>query len=144
MPRDSLNPPGVVNRLRAVLLHVPYYSIQGCARLAADTSLSRATISRLCTHTRSPSYAVAEEIAQAISRRAGREIATGDIFSTSGQFPTPSACALMGCKGCRPPEAWSEQTDRLKNRYAQQKPGEWSRLVASPLHTGTSSIAASA
>ncbi|WP_395145685.1 hypothetical protein, partial [Armatimonas sp.] len=34
------------NRLRAILLHIPWYSIQGKARLAEDTLLSAMTTTR--------------------------------------------------------------------------------------------------
>jgi transcriptional regulator with XRE-family HTH domain len=125
-------PPDVVNRLRAVLLHVPYYSIEGPSRLAQDTGLSRSTISRLCRQRSSPSYRVAEVIAEAISRRSGQPISAGEIFSPNGAYPTPSTCSLMECTGCYPPEAWDEKTQTLKPGWKQQKPGEWSRLTASP------------
>ena len=124
----------VGNRLRAVLLHVPFYSIQGAARLAADASLSPSTICRLCGQKSSPSYAVAEAVTWAISKRVGIDLESREIFSTrGGTYPTPSACELMGCPGCLPPEAWDEDTDMLRPEWQNQKPGEWSRLQASPI-----------
>ena len=154
---DSHLPPGAAfNRLRAVLLHIPYYAFGGPARLARDSGVSKSTISRLTRgHTNSPSYRVAAQVVEAIQRRSGIALDPAEIFSPSGRFPTPSVCALLGCSGCLPPAAWSENDDRLKesrrhqkpgdwsqtqNWSQTQKPGEWSRLEASPLHTGTRTL----
>jgi hypothetical protein len=134
MLSTSQAPLGAANRLRAVLLHVPYYTISGVSRLAADTGLSRSTISRLCNQKTRPHRHVAENIAWAICKRSGRCVAIEEIFSVIGDYPTPSACQLMGCRGCLPPQAWDERTDRLKPPWRRQKPGEWSRPQAKPSH----------
>jgi transcriptional regulator with XRE-family HTH domain len=126
----------VYNRLRAVLLHVPFYSIEGVARLAADYNVSKSTISRLLSGKTSPSYRLADAITEALSKRLGKPIDPREIFSREGRFPTPSACALMRCSGCLPPDAWSEKDDKLRPEWRHQKPGEWSRQQASPHHPG--------
>jgi DNA-binding phage protein len=109
--------PKAINRLRAVLLHVPYYSIQGTARLAEDTDLYSVAIHRLMTQKCQPRYHTAEIVAEAISKRMGRTISAREIFSPDGTFPTPSTCALLGCKGCLPPTDFPN--------LSTQKPGDW-------------------
>ena len=131
-PTGHPKPPGegyqvtrITNRLRAVLLHVPYYTFEGCAKLARDTGLARSTVSRLIRGKISPSYVVVESIARAISHRWGNRLDPREVFTTNGSYPTPSTCALMGCSGCLPPEAWSEATDTLRPKWKQQRPGDW-------------------
>lgn len=115
----------ITNRLRAVLLHVPYYTFEGSAKLARDTGLAASTVSRLIRGKISPSYVVVESIARAISHRWGKRLDAREIFTTNGSYPTPSTCALMGCLGCLPPEAWSEASDTLRPKWKQQRPGDW-------------------
>ena len=136
MSETASTPPKVVNRLKAVLLHIPFYSIESIARLAMDTGFSKATISRLASQKNSPSYLTTESIARAISRRSKIEIDPREIFSSDGTYPTRSACEVMGCDGCFPPEAWDEDADTLKPEFRHQKPGEWSRLQADPTPPG--------
>jgi transcriptional regulator with XRE-family HTH domain len=125
--------PAVSNRLRSILYHIPWYSIEGIVRLAKDTGLSTSTISRLVGQKNSPSYRVAETIASVISQKTGIPIETNEIFSPTGNFPTPSVCNLMGCKGCLPPEAWNEATDSLKENWRHAKPREWAILQGNKL-----------
>jgi transcriptional regulator with XRE-family HTH domain len=136
--------PAISNRLRSILYHVPWYSIEGIVRLAKDTGLSTSTISRLVGQKNSPSYRVAETIASVISQKTGIPIETNEIFSPSGNFPTPSVCSLMGCKGCLPPEAWDEQTDCLRvthcSKEKSSRPGGQARLQAA-CATGLLSLA---
>lgn len=118
---------GISNRLRAVLLHVPYYNFNGSARLARDTGLAPSTISRLIRGRVSPSYVVVEMITKAISFRFGKPLDARELFTTNGTYTTPSTCELMDCLGCLPPEAWCEFTDNLRTRWKRQKPGDWSQ-----------------
>lgn len=115
------------NRLRAVLLHVPWYTIEGAARLATDVGVSRSTISRLLGGRQNPSFHLADSIATAVSKRARRTVEAREIFSRSGTYPTASACTLMGCAGCLPPDAYDERSDRLKATWLGTLPGEWCR-----------------
>ena len=137
MPRATEALPTVANRLRAVLLHVPHYSIESIARLAADTGCSKSALSRLVRQLSGPTYRSAETIAWAISKQSGVKLSPRDLFTRDGTYPNPSACKLMGCKGCYPPEAWDEGTDRLRPEWRHQKPGEWSCLQAIPSPPGT-------
>lgn len=138
MPLPAQAPPSVDHRLRAVLLHVPYFSTEGPARLAVACGVARSTISRLLRGRVAPTYQLAQTIAGAISQRHGKSIDLRELFTTDGTYPTPSTCELMGCKGCLPPEAWDERTDRLKPAWRHQKPGEWSRQQADPTSPGPS------
>ena len=122
--------PLVANRLRAILVHVPFYTIQGRARLANDCNVSKSTISRLLNQRRSPSYKLATNIAQALSWRSGRLIEPNEVFATEGTYPTPSACELMGCRGCQPPNAWDEQGNTLRPSWQGTPPSQWSRQAA--------------
>jgi transcriptional regulator with XRE-family HTH domain len=128
--------PAVSNRLRSILFHIPWYSIEGIVRLAKDTGISTSTISRLVGQKNSPSYRVAETIASVISQRIGIPIEANEIFSPSGNFPTPSVCCLMGCKGCLPPEAWNERTDSLKENWRHAKPREWATSQSHKFRSG--------
>lgn len=121
----------VRNRLRAILLHVPYYSTDGAARLAADIFVHRSTISRLMNGRRVPSPAVARRIAKVVSERMLWDIPEWEIFSDTGRFPTSSVCDLVGdCFGCLPPEAWDERANRLKEEWQHAYPGDWCRYEA--------------
>lgn len=129
---DRLKPPSagyqvtrITNRLKAILLHIPYYSFEGSAKLARDTGLAPSSVSRIIRGKMSPSYVVVESIARAISHRWRKRLDPREIFTTNGSYPTPSTCELMGCLGCLPPEAWSETTDTLRSQWKQQRPGDW-------------------
>lgn len=124
----------IQNRLRAVLLHVPWYMIEGQSRLAADIRVSRSTISRLMNGRIQPSYRLVEKVTEAISHRLGETIDARDLFTitTDGTYPTPSACDLTGCGGCLPPWAWDERRDSLKPEWKDARPGDWSVSASLP------------
>ena len=126
------------NRLRAVLLHIPWYSMEGPARLAADVRVSRSTVTRLLGGRQNPSEKLARAIGRAISRRLGETIPVREIFRKEGEaFPTPSVCDLCGtCCGCLSPEAYDERSDRLREGWKRAKPGDWCRYDA-PTQDGT-------
>ena len=114
----------VINRLRAVLFHVPFYSIRGAARLASDCGVSPSTISRILQGKSEPSFRVTQSITMALSERLGRTLDCNEIFSLTGSFPTESVCALIGCCGCLPPEAW-DANNQIKPEWQDAKPGDW-------------------
>lgn len=124
-PVPIISPVG--SRLRAVLLHIPWYGIEGFARLAADVNVSRSTISRLTGGRQQPSFRLAQAIADAVSFRLGVVVSPRELFGGDGTFPTGSTCALCGCKGCLPPEAYDERSDRLKPAWKGARPGDWCR-----------------
>lgn len=117
---------GITNRLRAILVHVPWYTITGGARLAEDARISRSTVSRLMRGKMNPSYRLACAVTEAISRRSGIPLEVNEIFSCDGRYTTASVCELMDCPGCLPPWAWDERTNSLKPEWADASPGEWS------------------
>lgn len=114
------------NRLSFVLVHVPWYSIEGQARLATDTFLSQATISRIICGINNPSVRTQTVITDAISYRLKIPIAPCELFSPNGLYPTQSCCQLCGCTGCLPPWAWNEDTDELYPEWRYATPGVWS------------------
>ena len=124
------------NRLRAILPHIAYYSIQGMARLAEDCGVSASMISLLLNLKRSPSYVLVASVTQAISTRSGKTIPLQEIFSPDGCYPTASTCELMGCNGCRPASAWDERSLTLK---PNKLPGDLCPLEESQA-TGSSSL----
>ena len=127
MPKLAQGSPLAFNRVRAVLLHIPHYTVAPKAQLALETGVSQNAMSRMVRGKLNPSYLTAELICRAINRRSSLKLPVEEIFSVDGYYPTPSACVLMGCKGCLPPEAWDERSDRLKPEWRHQKPGEWSK-----------------
>jgi transcriptional regulator with XRE-family HTH domain len=115
---------GITNRLRAILVHVPWYTITGGARLAEDARISRSTVSRLLSGKMNPSYRLDCAITRAVSGRSGIQLEVNDIFSCDGTYVTASVCELMDCPGCLPPWAWDERTDSLKPEWEDAAPGE--------------------
>lgn len=123
-------PVRIANRIRAFLLHVPYYSIEGQRRLARDCGVSPSTISRLVRGETTPSYPLAARITQAISRRMGVPVDVRDVFSIDGSsYPTACVCDVTpNCKGCFPPEAYADDGTMLAE-YRDLKPGDWCRFL---------------
>jgi transcriptional regulator with XRE-family HTH domain len=110
--------PKVEQRVRDLALHISWYGFKTQARLAQDSGVSPAAISRLIRGQSQPSLALALRVTAALSRRAGRDLDVREVFSLDGSYPTPT-CALMGCRACLPTEAYDED-DNLKPSY--QKP----------------------
>ena len=131
-----VRPKIATNRLRAILMHIPYYCTAPKALLALDTGISQNAVSRIVRGRLKPSRITAELICRAISRRGPRKLPLLEVFSVDGSYPTASACGLMGCKGCLPPEAWDEHRGQLRPEWQYQKPGEWSRREADPTSPG--------
>lgn len=115
----------VQNRVRVFLIHIPKLSIQGQARLAAEVGASRSTISRLACGRTSPSHRLARAVADALGRLLGRPLDMREVFSADGTYPTPSGCALCGCGGCLPDEAYDAEGS-LRPEWRGQRPGDWS------------------
>ena len=127
MPTKPPDSSPVSNRLRAILSHVPFYSIEGPARLAYDAGVSRSTISRLLSGKLNPSFRLVQSVVDAVSQRIGTPLDAREMFTSTGEYPTRSACVLMGCRGCLPPDAWDNRTDRLKPTWKDATPGQWSQ-----------------
>lgn len=117
--------PSISNRVRAFLIHTPWYSIEGQCRLAQDCGVSCSTVSRLVRNQSAPSYKLARAVTDSLSKRLGVPLDMREIFTTDGTYLTSCVCDLApACKGCFPPEAY-DQHDSLKAAYQGQKPGDW-------------------
>lgn len=125
-PAGGLRHAPVHNRLAMLMLHVPWYTVRGQARLAADAGVSRAAVSRLVAGQAAPSYALVWALSRALGRRLGRHLDPAELVSLDGTYPTPWGCALAGCRGCYPEEAHDDEGN-LRAPYRDQRPGDWSR-----------------
>ncbi len=136
---DTYRGSGAGKRLRAILLHIPYFSIEGTVRLAVACRVAPSTISRVLRGRVRPDIALRKAIARAISYRNREAIPVREIFPQVGDSLTLSVCELMGCRGCLPPEAWDEERDILRDTWRGAKPGLWSRskgMFYTPQKTG--------
>lgn len=136
----GLLPRTLYNRLEAVLSHIPWYSFKTQARLARDSRVSKAAISRLVRGECQPSLTVALQVTKAIEQRLGRPLDVWELFSLDGSYPTASVCELMGCRSCLPAVFYDAQ-ERLKPEFRQAQAGHWS--ISQPYH-GRREVAAEA
>ena len=90
-----------VNRAREIASHIPKYGFRTQARLAADTGVSPANISRMVRNVSGQRLATALRVSDALSRRLGKRVDVREVFSLDGTYPTQSACELAGCRGCQ-------------------------------------------
>jgi len=121
----------VYNRVASFMFHAPRYSIQGIARLAADSGVSRTAVSRLISGHRRPAYLVVLRVVASLERELGVTIDPREVVRDDPHYPTPYPCAVIGCKGCLP--AWMfDDDDRVLPEYAAVKPGQWS--APDPIH----------
>ena len=133
-PADALtigesHPFALCNRVREILWHIPWYGFKTQARLAQDSGVSPAAISRLIRGESQPSLAVALRLTGALSKRLGRILDVGEVFSLDGSYPTPSVCHLTNCRNCLPPNYYDEQ-DEVKPFYRGVKAGQWSQEIS--------------
>lgn len=130
-PSASTGPTGRLmhNRVAAVMLHVPWYTISGQARLARDAGVSKSAISRLLSGQSAPGYLLANAVTAALERRMGRSLHPRDLFSPDGTYPTASVCDLCGCRGCVPGQAYDESSDTLRPQFRHLRAGEWDLSV---------------
>jgi len=124
-------PQPIQNRVKVLLVHIPKFSIQGQARLAAEVGVSRSTISRLVHGRINPSYRLARGVTDVLERMLGRPLDMREVFSTDGTYLTPSGCALCRCHGCLPDMAWDED-GCLKPGWEDARPGDWSLAPETP------------
>lgn len=114
----------IFTRLPAILEHIPYYSFQGQARLAADANTSRSTINRLIRDQCVPSFALVYAIQRALEVRLGRKLPIEEWLSLDNTWPTPSVCELVGCPPCLPEQAYFGDGS-LKPAFKHIAPGTW-------------------
>ena len=125
MPHNPGEQPNhkVQHRIGAVMAHVPWYSFKSQARLAADLGFSKSAISRLLRGECTPSLALACALTNTLEKRLGRKLELRELFTVNGTYPTPSACQLVGCDNCLPPEAY-DQDDNLRPEFRNVPAGQ--------------------
>jgi len=119
----------VHNRVQIVMIHTSRYAFQGQARLAADAGVSRSTISRLLSGKISPTYRLAQAVTAALAQHLKRPLQPGEVFSPTGEYDECSGCALSGCNGCLPEDAYDSRGN-LRPAWKNAHPGDWSRTPA--------------
>jgi transcriptional regulator with XRE-family HTH domain len=113
------------NRVRDIAIHVSWYGFKTQVRIAQDSGVSPAAVSRLIRGESQPSLAIALRLVSALSRRLNRPLDVSEVFSLDGTYPTPSACELTGCRACLPPEFY-DSGENLKPQYRGVEAGNWS------------------
>ena len=121
----------VQHRIGAVMAHVPWYAFKSQARLAADLGFSKSAVSRLLSGECTPSLALACALTQTLEKRLGRKLDMRELFSPDGTYPTASACQLVGCSNCLPPDAY-DKDDNLRSEYKNVQAGQWSVAPQQP------------
>ena len=128
--RNAIEAPGgrprskAQNRLRQIVWHIPWYGFRTQTRLAEDSGVSQAAISRMMRGLTQPTLPVAQRVTEALSRRLNIPIELRDVFSPDGTYPTPSVCHLTQCPSCLPPTAYDE-SHRLKPEFRGSNASEW-------------------
>jgi hypothetical protein len=88
------------NRVLSIALHIPWYGFRTQARISIDSRVSASAISRLIRGQSQPSLAIALRITSALSKRLGKTLDVGEVFSLYESYPTASVCELTGCRSC--------------------------------------------
>lgn len=131
LSNQSFSNQSLSNRLLVLMAHTSRYAFRGQARLAQDAGVSRSTISRLLRgRIASPSFALVCAITRALETHMNRRLDPRELIAPGGAYPTPSGCALAGCRGCMPDEAYDDEGE-LRAEYRGLRPGDWS-LAGSP------------
>jgi DNA-binding XRE family transcriptional regulator len=113
------------NRIALIMAHTVRYAFHGLPLLAKDSGVARTSLYRLARDEAKPSLMEARQIAETLSREIGKEIPLEEIFTIMGAYPTPSACILCDCQGCRPDWAYTP-SNKLRPEQKAQKPSDWS------------------
>ena len=114
----------IQNRISDVLIHIPWYSIDGITRLAQDAGVSKSALCRLIAGQSSPSFSLVWKVTKALEKRLGKRLEPRDLLTLDGTYPTPSVCTLTGCTGCLP-DAFYNEDGSIKREFAHVKSGEW-------------------
>ena len=109
------------NRIKAFMGHSARYSFMGVERLAVDASIAYVTLKRILSGKREPSLSTAQRIARLFSEDLAIRISTDEVFSETGQYPTESVCALVGCSGCSLQSGYLLQTKNNQNPIQKDK-----------------------
>lgn len=123
VPRQQ--PPRVINRLAALMIHIPWYACYGIAHLSEDSGVAKSAISNLIAGVGQPNYATLIRIADALSRRMGKPLDLRELAITEGMnFPTKYPCDLFGCK-CTPPWFFESDEETRKPEFRDIPSGKW-------------------
>lgn len=114
----------VRSRLGAVLAHTRRYAFQGQARLAKEAGVSRSAVSRLARGEVRPSFALVWKVTGALETALDRPLDPREWLSFDDRYPTASVCALCGCPGCLPDEAY-DADGQIKPAWKHVLPGTW-------------------
>jgi DNA-binding phage protein len=116
--------------IAAIMMHTDRYSFRGTSRLAADTGLSKSTISHLVRSKSSPLYITVERVIKVLAARLGWLLDKQEVVSATGSYPASSDCVPVGCRGCLPdPEEWIKVQLRRLPLLPDRRPA--SLLIAS-------------
>lgn len=137
----KINTSQVHNRILALMAHTNRYAFKGESRLAADAGVSKSAVCRLLNGQSSPSFALVSSLARALEPHlqnglGGQRLDPHELISLDGTYPTASACALAGCRGCLPAEAYDED-NRLRPQFRGMVPGQWSLSPTTPCSSST-------
>lgn len=106
------------------MIHIPWYSIQGATRLAADAGLAKSTISQLVRGKSNPFYITVARIVNVLERRLSRKLDLREVVSETGTYPTKFVCEVVGCRWCLPDLVYHDDGSR-KAEYAGIVKGQW-------------------
>jgi hypothetical protein len=112
------------NRIAAVMSHTSRYAFRGTSRLAADSGLSKSTISHTVHGKTIPLYTTVARIVQCLEDKTSRPLDCRELVSEDGSYPTTHICEYLRCSGCLPDTAYED--DGSRKAYATGvKPGQW-------------------
>jgi DNA-binding phage protein len=117
------------NRIAAIMTHVTRYSFRGNSRLAADSGLSKGTISRLVRGKTNPLYNTIAKVVKSLETNLGRSLSHAEVVSDDGTYPTQSVCELVGCSGCLPDLMYADDGS-VQRAFQGRLPGHWSGDLA--------------
>jgi len=106
------------------MAHTTRYAFDGCTRLAQDIGANPASISRVLSGKRSPSFALMCALAAALEQELGRPLDPRELLTFSGNYPTPSVCELCGCQGCAYTQREQRSASLRKSSAQKRKPLE--------------------
>lgn len=121
----TCNNPSSFTTASAVLMsHLPRYSFKRVKRLAHDSGVFPATVSRIMRGQSKPSYAVMLKITKALEVALGKSLDMPELVREDREYPTTFICSLVGCYGCLPVFAYTHN-DQMRAKYRDWRPGYW-------------------
>lgn len=112
------------NRVAAIMIHTSRYSCFSTSRLAADSGISKSTISHLLHGRTNPLYSTVARVVKCLERELRRPLNLKQVFSETGKYPTRNICKLVHCRGCIPVIAFNEDGSP-KPGWEAYPAGQW-------------------